>query len=464
MHHVLKDEIGTPVRTQDSKNRRPQEQMPRFEILRSCHGQVFDDGMHPAVQKHGDINIDVFETYESETGDHDYDDSAALAPLHDDSDGDRCRVGRGITRQYDDMRSIYHMMIPDDSYFEEETVQNLFISLIEVEHLQFALLGVEKQVELMESIVIKVVQPGEIIYDINELSSEFFIVLGSSTNTDSGSSSSNSSSSSSNSSSSSSNGPRQEQPKVEIIPSNLSDDAAVKIDETQMYLGDEHRNVNTCNDNGNSANNRVKLLIYEDQVFGHERFLFNKVGSERRQYTAKALSTTKVACIYPDDFWKWAHFRHSLINDQRSKLEDKDRRLQEQYRKNVNGIEKHLQQLECDFQLEMEYLEKKAFEADELMGDVEFDGAYRKDIERMRLIKERENAKIRRLEDMLVSMYFSPLDSRSAADLKQKRLSEEVMMVKQVEQEEQRRLLLAEEVARVRTWQYVRERYRFMCT
>ena len=69
------------------------------------------------------------------------------------------------------------MMIPDEPYFQASFQRELFIALVEVEHLQFALLGVDKQIELMESLNLRDVEAGEVIYKNGDESSEFYIIL-----------------------------------------------------------------------------------------------------------------------------------------------------------------------------------------------------------------------------------------------------------------------------------------------
>ena len=153
------------------------------------------------------------------------------------------------------------------------------------------------------------------------------------------------------------------------------------------------------------------------------------------------------------------HFRHTIINDQKSKLEEEERKLTERFERNVHSLEKKLATLEENHNLQIEYLEKQLIAADDLTGDIIFDDDSKMQMEQLRALEEREAEKVARLEAMLVSMFFSPPESQNAAALVQKRMEEEAMLVKRAEEEEKRRLLLAEEVSRVRVWQAVRERY-----
>lgn len=124
------------------------------------------------------------------------------------------------------------------------------------------------------------------------------------------------------------------------------------------------------------------------------------------------------------------------------------------------SLQKKLATLDEDYNLQLEFLESQLNAANEdvLTQDKCFDDDSRQQLEQLQLFEEREAEKVARLENMLVSMFFSPPESASAAELVQARMEEEAMMVRQAEDEEKRRLRLKEEMSRIRIWQAVRER------
>ena len=195
------------------------------------------------------------------------------------------------------------------------------------------------------------------------------------------------------------------------------------------------------------------------QIFGHDRFVFNKLEGQFRDHTAIALERLEIARVYPDDFQKWIHFRLSIVNDQRSQLEEQARKLTEEYDKQMYSLEKKLATIDEDYNLQIEFLESQLIAANDFTeADVIFDDDSRRQLEQLQLIEDREAEKVTRLENMLVSMLFSPPESEHAAELVQKRMEEEAMMVRHAEEEEKRRLIFSEEMNRVRIWQGVRER------
>jgi hypothetical protein len=59
----------------------------------------------------------------------------------------------------------YMLMIPDDPYFLQKDKRVLFKCLLDVDDLQFSLLPLSKQVELIESTTIIRYKPGDVLYN-----------------------------------------------------------------------------------------------------------------------------------------------------------------------------------------------------------------------------------------------------------------------------------------------------------
>ena len=162
---------------------------PSQEILRSVKGKkgkgvILDDGCNPAIltpyrkgtRREEYLGLKDIKDRNKET----IKEEALRVASRQSSYG--CDDHKWRNQSYqegdDGMRSILMMMIPEHPYFTESSRQDLFIALVEVEQLQFALLGAEKQIGLMDSLTIHNVEQGETIYSRGEESGEFFIVLG----------------------------------------------------------------------------------------------------------------------------------------------------------------------------------------------------------------------------------------------------------------------------------------------
>ena len=161
------------------------------EILRSAGHrgeEIYDDGCNPAVQvpthpksrkrrEYHDKRHIIEDRYKENI----QEEASRLASSQASAQNEQGWGNRGNEEagniHDDSTRSIYLMMIPDEPYFQASFQRELFIALVEVEHLQFALLGVDKQIELMESLNLRDVEAGEVIYKNGDESSEFYIIL-----------------------------------------------------------------------------------------------------------------------------------------------------------------------------------------------------------------------------------------------------------------------------------------------
>lgn len=78
-----------------------------------------------------------------------------------EEDDDDDNVLLGVDDEDD---AYYKLMIPDDPYFLEKEKLFLFKCLLDVENLQFSLLDVSKQIDLIDSLVVSRHKPGDLLY------------------------------------------------------------------------------------------------------------------------------------------------------------------------------------------------------------------------------------------------------------------------------------------------------------
>lgn len=253
-----------------------------------------------------------------------------------------------------DSREIFSsMMIPEDSpYFADETRRLLFLGLIYVNHLQFSLMTSDKQIDLMESIVLRECEAGEVIYEQGDLSEEFYLILGAPLSDATRSSPMSSPPSSSTSSS--------------------RNDPLIELRTREEAKGGEVKNMIT-------ATSTSTLHLARDHVFGHEHFLAFRRNEEaeegeggeekgvrqcrNRKQTARALVPTLLAVIHPDQFEKWGSFRLSLIRDFINELEEEKRKSEDWYSDNMSKIVAEIASLEDNHFIHLEKLTQDYIES-----------------------------------------------------------------------------------------------------
>ena len=271
--------------------------------------------------------------------------------LYDDTDDDG-----SFANADEDEDSWYEALTPskeDNEYFNSVERQALFRSLLNVDDLQFSVLDITKQIELMESIVVRRFKKGQIIYNTGDDTREFFIIL----ELPQAFSSSGDS--------------------VMTTPtkSKRRNEPQVEITKTVAATNETHNMSIWETSEPEQIIQQFITKLGRGDYFGYEHLVSN--GAPCRTATVTALTDIELASVYPEDFHKWSYFRNTVIINKKFKIEEQVKEAKQQYEKEREKLCEEMEKLKQEYRSERKTLaarlEEVKVEIEETIGGEEYE-------------------------------------------------------------------------------------------
>ena len=183
------------------------------------------------------------------------------------------------TGEDDDDDMWYEALTPtksDHEYFSTEERQMLFRSLLDVDNLQFSLLDLGKQVELMESIIVRQFKKGQVIYTAGDDTRESYMILDLPQ---------------------SSSSPSGDAAMITPVKSKRNSKPQVEITKTIASIISENDNMDFFNASQQPHESTQKIItkLGKGNYFGHKFFVSNR--SQSRTATVTAMTDLALAIV-----------------------------------------------------------------------------------------------------------------------------------------------------------------------
>ena len=311
-------------------------------------------------------------------------DSERCVSTHEISQFDGTDDERTVEDEDDDMW--YEALTPtknDHEYFSSMERQMLFRSLLDVDNLQFSLLDLTKQVELMESIIIRRFKKGQVVYSAGDDTREFYMIL-------------DLPQASSSVSDSSFRTPKKSGGKNKpLIEINKTISNIHMKDDTDYYYASQTKDFTQ----------KIVTKLGKGNYFGHKFFVSNRTHS--RTATVTALADLELAVVYPDEFHKWSHFRNTLILNEKARIQEEVKIAKQQYERERKRLCDEMEKLRLNYRRERKDL---AVRLQEIKAEAEkaIHEEYEAELERQNkeaLLKmlDEEAAELGEIEEKLIS-------------------------------------------------------------